>query len=220
MILFIKKEDRIDKFLVEFNSEELEKIRIEIIEKCSELVHHEYECSGSLPKDFADNPLKIRNFKETKIGKKEHETIKHGYTVEKQYHYSYDELEYPYLVTLINRILKGDVSAVYEILNPDFNKERKSFDERISEITNEINDSNLDNNRKISKLNRVKKLIENKELNKNQESVLEYYEKVKELIILTRIDLINIKSLERIIDFFDIEQNTTIIKTKIYELKK
>lgn len=219
MILFLKDEKRIKKYLVEFNKEELEKIKIEIIDKCSELVHHEYDCAGSLSKNFGDDPLRIRNFRETKIGKKIQET-KPGYGVEKQYHYSYDELIYPYLVTLISRVLKGDVSAVYEILNPDFSKERKSFDERISELTKEIEESNLDNYTKISKLNKIKKLIENKEINKDQKSVIEYYEKVKELITLTFVDYINIEQLERINEFLGVKYSDSKSKPKIYELKK
>jgi len=218
MILFLKEEDKIKKYLVYFNREELEKIRIEIIDKCSELVHHEYEYSGRLSSTFADDYLKIRNFKETKIG--EEENKKCDFSVKKMYHYSYDELIYPYLVTIINGILNGDISSVYELLNPNFDKERKSFDERISNLNEEISNGNIDNNSRISKLNKLKKLITDKELNKNQQSVFDYYEKVRKLIVLTCIDYIDIEQFERISKFLDVKFTDSKSKPKIYELKK
>lgn len=217
MIIFIKKDKIVEKCSVEINKEELEKLRIEIIEKCSEIVHHEYDLSSRLPEDFVDDSLKIRNFKETKIGERDIDPRKSP--IKKLYHYSYDQLEYPYLITIINNMLKGKESAIEEILNPDFSKERKSIDEKIKELQEELNSKKLSVSEEILVLNRIKKLLETKKLNENQESVLEYYDKVKNLITLTRIDFINVEQLKRIYDFFEIKE-LKAIKNKTYQLKK
>lgn len=202
MYYFLKKENKIEKYAIDFNREELQRLKVEIINNCSEIEHKEYE-STRIPK--RDDYLKIRNYKEKKIGKVEGK----GYSPDKTlYHFSYDEYEYPYLIILINRLLNGDIDAIYEINNPNIEKEKTSFELRIKEASNKINQiDNLNTQVKIHKLNELQKLIETAKLNEQQKSVYEYYKKVQSLLIIKYESSIDVNILLNIQEFFGVQLN-------------
>lgn len=220
MIYFDKQEDKIEKYLVEFDQEELQKLKIEIINNCSEITHREYD--GTVEPNYYDY-LKIRNFKRRKIGTKEHNDSLY-YPNKTLYHFSFDEYEYPYLVTLIEKILAGKTEAILEIFIPNTTKEKESLKTRIYKLTKEVDNlsaSELIKN--YSKLDKLQKLTKKLEINKNQKSVLEYYQKVQTLLTFKLIDSIELSSISRIEDFFEIplyERGTTINKNIQRVLKK
>ena len=155
----IRDEINIDKY-------ELKKLRNEVINNCSLIVHTEYNA------DYAptiDQSL-VRNYKENFVCKKEYFEETRDVI-----HYSYDELIPPKLVTLIDRLLNDDSTAVHDIRNYDYNSE-KTIDKMIEEKNKEL--ENTDEkmyNKRIMILQELKKLVHDKELNKNQQSTEEYY---------------------------------------------
>ena len=55
----------------------------------------------------------------------------------------------------------------------------------------------------LQQLNNLQRLVELKELNKNQKSVIPYYDKVRELITLEYVDSITKEELEKVNQFFE-----------------
>ena len=123
MIYFRKNDEVIEKYQVDFDKEEIEKLKKEIINNCSFIQHEEYESDYS-PR-FTDEI--IRNFTYTPTGK-EKEYFEETRDI---YRYSYDEYKPPYLVKLINQLLNGNSKAIDEILTYDIST-KSSIDDRIN----------------------------------------------------------------------------------------
>lgn len=153
-------------------------IRSEIIEKCSEIVHHDYESvSGPNLRDS----LRFRNvihFPVTRSILKSEGKI---------YRYVYDEYKFPYLVELIDRILKGDFTALIEILNINYEKELKPIQSKIDKASKELDMiDNLNIKDKRKKLDELEAYLEQLEYNKKQKSVILYYERVIDILGIKR----------------------------------
>lgn len=174
MYYFLEQKYTIEKYFVSFSKEELENLKIEIINKCSEIEHYEYDGTEG-PNKF--DYLQIRNYHEKFIRIRESRDNLQ-WPDQKLYHYSYDKYNYPTLVTAID---------------------------------------NLNITEKKEKLNNLQRLIELKELNKNQKSVIPYYDKVRELITLEYVDSITKEELEKVNQFFEnrVDLNKQLKKTKI-----
>ena len=203
MYYFLEQKYTIEKYFVSFSKEELEKLKIEIINKCSEIEHYEYDGTEG-PNKF--DYLQIRNYHEKFI------------RIQKLYHYSYNKYNYPTLVTAIDNLLNGNVQALDVIYNQNPEITIKTIDERITETSGELTAiDNLNITEKKEKLNNLQRLVELKELNKNQKSVIPYYDKVRELITLEYVDSITKEELEKVNQFFEnrVDLNKQLKKTKI-----
>ena len=218
MFYYLKNRDNIEKYFVNFDNEELENLKIEIINNCSEIIHHEYDGIDA-PDQF--DYLRIRNYKEKFVGIKESRDSLQipDYYV---YHFSYDEYVFPDLVYLIDELLKGDNNSIDKILNYGKKLNGKSISDTISDRIDETsrqldNIDNLDIVRKKSKLEELNSLIKLKEINEKQASIEPYYIKLKNLITFNLIDKISIKDIERVNNFFE---NKTNLEEKIKKLKK
>ncbi len=158
----------------EFSKEELLKLRSEIIERCSEIIHHDYE--GSIGPNSRDN-LRIRNYICFSISKN------HSKSEGKVCRYVYEEYRFPYLISLIDRILKRDYSAIDEIICINKDREIIPFEERISRASLELdNIPNLNIKEKREKLDELENYLVQLEYNRKQVPVILYYEKVLNLL--------------------------------------
>lgn len=202
MIYFVKKDNRIEKYEVAYNKSEMEKLRVEIINKCSEIEHFDYvDTDGPT---YHDDFLRIRNLEIVKVGTREYNDF---YSEDEDlYHYVYDRYKFPYLVTIIEMLFEGNVNALNMILNPDYSYEQESFEKRIQDLINKVDSiPNTKAEEKIDVLEKLASLINQSQLNINQVSAQEYYPKVKELIKLKLIDNIDSSDFERIQSFFNIK---------------
>lgn len=199
MIYFKKNNDVLEKYQVSFDRDEIEKLKQEIIDKCSFITHREYESDYS-PR-FDKNEI-IRNFSYISTGK-EKEYFEETREI---YLYSYDEYEVPYLVKLINELLSGETKAIDKILNYGSFIHEKTIDEKILYLNQEFNDIDLENiTKRINKLKEIEELLKSKELNKNQQSIEIYYNQLLKLIRFKLIDLVSISDIEKVESFFDIK---------------
>ena len=174
--------------------DEINKLRKELINKCSFITHEEYE-SDYEPRL---NDCFIRNLKKDFVGYKD-------YFEERRdvFHYSYDKLTPPYLAFLIDRLLNNDFSVIYEIDHYDYSKENN-----IDDIINvkkieykKIDDDNY--SEKIEVLKELEKLIKIKKLNINQVSTKDYYYKLLSYIQRENICELDRKTLDKINVFLD-----------------
>lgn len=127
-----------------YDKNKLIALRNEIIDNCSEVVHHHIA--------LAIAPIESERIRNIKKGEK----INANSIL---YNYDYDEYVFPYLVTLIDAILNGQTEATNEILNPNRDKEkhfdlrRKNYDKKqIEKLFNEfehINYFDIEARRKI-----------------------------------------------------------------------
>ena len=202
MLYFRKNDEEIEKYQVNFDKEEIEKLKKEIINNCSFIKHEEYESDYS-PR--FTNEI-IRNYISTSTGKK-HEYFEETRNI---YRYSYDEYKPPYLVELINQLLNGDSKAIDEILNYDIST-KSTIDDRINLVNQEFIKINPENiAKRKEKLKELEELLKAKELNKGQQSIELYYSQLIELIKFNLIDSLAISELSRIESFFEIHLSSKV----------
>ena len=170
----------------EFSKDELLKLRSEIIERCSEIIHHDYE--GDAGPNTRDT-LRIRNYICFSVSKK------HSKSEGKINRYVYEEYRFPYLISLIDRLLKKDYTAIDEIICVNKAREIVPIEEKISRASLELdNISNLNIQEKRKKLDELEEYLVQLEYNKKQIPVILYYEKVLNILGIKFEDNLNIKS--------------------------
>ena len=133
------------------------------------------------------------------------------------YEKTYIEYEKPKLYYIINGIINGNVSSLINLYQIDVNKEEYSFDRDISIKLKElsmIDDIEVD--KKIKKYSELKSLMEEKEYNKKQIPIEEYYKKVKDAITIKltgKISLETVKSVEKFLGYkLNIDEKEELVK--------
>lgn len=187
------KDDVIEKYNVTFDTKEIKKIKNEIINNCSDIVHMNYFSDYS--PSFSKSDI-IRNYQERRTGEVKEYFEETRFICE----YSYDRYAPPYLVNLLNDLLKGknvleDILTYKDIdsLPIDIKIEKKE-----KEIKN-IDDKNT--KIKIEKLKEYEKLLELKKLNENQKSLSMYYDKLISLFKFELEDTLKIEEVKRVQQF-------------------
>lgn len=176
-MFYIEEEnDELIKYEIIFDKEKLRDLKFEILKNCGKIIHRSFNS------DYGPgvNLSHTKNYSCKEIGKKEYfeET-------RELYHYEFDKYIDTKLITLIDRLLEGDVSAITEIKKPEKQEiekdEKAELRKKIEEIlTHDI--SEIDT-WKLEKLKeQIKEYQLNEKLNKNQKSDLEYYPKVLDCI--------------------------------------
>ena len=209
------KDDVIEKYNVTFDIKEIEKIKNEIINNCSDIEHKKY-FSDYCP-SFSKNDI-IRNYKERRTGE-----IKEYFEETRFiYEYSYDRYVPPYLVNLLNDLLKGE-NVLEDVLTykvPD----KLSIDVKIEEKEKELKDTDDKNTKvKIEKLKEYENLLELKKLNENQKPLSMYYDKLVSLFKFELEDILNIEELKKVESFMEVNflvQNGIISHNNQKILKK
>ena len=165
-----------------FSRDELLNLKKEIIERCSVIIHHDYE--STCGPDTRDN-LKIRNFVKFCVSKT---SLKDE---SKVYRYIYEEYRFPYLIYLIDHLLIGDYFVISELINIDYEKEIISYDEVVRKVSHELDSiSNYDIREKRLKLDELEKCLEQLKYNKRQVSVIPYYQRVLDIIGVKKNDIL------------------------------
>lgn len=187
------KDDVIEKYNVTFDTKKIEKIKNEIINNCSGIVHKEYKSDYS--PSFSNNDI-IRNYEERRTG----DTKEYFEETRFIYEYSYDRYEPPYLVNLLNELLSGnnvlEDILTYKVLN------RLPIDIKIEKKEKEIKNIDDKNTKiKIEKLNEYEKLLKLKKLNENQKPLSLYYDKLISLFKFELEDTLKIKEVKRVQQF-------------------
>ncbi len=233
MHCLVKDDESIKKYDVIYDEESIEKLKCEIIQRCSTITHVS-ENTTCLP-DYYDI-YHFRNYQQKKVG----QTNPNDFysSPETIYHLEYDYYKFPKLVSLIDRLLKQDESVVNEIMNLDVTS-FKNNENNIKDIIKEMQ-ALIPKLEKSSKKNcylileklsdmesAIKEALLNKELNRLQVPETEYYIKLKSLIRLMLVDSINIEDVDKVNKFFGSEEvlinenkQTPLIKKKNYGNRK
>lgn len=207
MIYYKRNGEVIEKYQIDFDKEEIEKLKNQIINNCSYIRHEEYDSDYS-PR--FTNEI-IRNFTYTDTGRKK-EYFEETRDI---YHYKYDEYIPPKLVELIDKLLNGDSSAIDKIYNYDI-PPINYLEDRIKLEIEELNEIE-DITKKINRLHEIEKLLNAQKLNENQQSIESYYNRLLKLISFKLIDSLSISELDRINCFFEIDISSIV---KISDFKE
>ena len=190
-----QKEDELVKYEVKINQEQLEKIKVEIINNCSEIKHIVER--GTKPTNEIYDTLHIRKFTKKFLYTREYNDF---YMPDEDiYEFDYYKYENTTLVNLIERLLAGNTNAIINLKNPEENNPLNDKKQKIEEKTKELL-SNIDkvNPKQLEELKQqLESYLEYKELNSDRKSDLGYYPKVLDCIILEEKDRIKIETLEQ-----------------------
>ena len=214
MIYFKRNEENIEKYNVTFDKDKIKELRTEIIEKCSFIKHYEFE-SDYGPR-FTKNDI-IKNFRRSNTDK----VVEYFEETRDVDLYSYDKYIPPQLIDLIDQLLDGYTKAINKILKYEVSV-KPTLDDKINEVNQDIINMVPENiSQRKEKIEELEKLLKEKELNQNQKSIDEYYEKLLSLIKIDLIDTLPISELEKIESFLGTELFTRenikekkLIKTK------
>ena len=194
MYCFYDNGNIISKMEITTCKDEIKDLRNEIIDNCSIITHEEYDS------DYEPhiNDCFIRNYKQKLIGTKE-------YFEETRmlYHISYELFTPPHLVSLIDRLLRNEPAALYEIDHYNYQNE-KDIDDIINEksyMCKKIDDKNY--SEKIKALKELEKLTQDKKLNSTQISTEGYYYRLLGYIQRENICNIDKNIFSSVLNFFD-----------------
>ena len=205
MFYFKQNGEKIEKYHIAFNKEEIEKLKSEIINNCSFINHVEY--SSDYPPKF-NNVSLIKNFRSTYTEKKEYfEETRDVYL------YSYDEYKPPYLVELIDKLLNEDITSIDKILNY-YISPNLSIEDNIKLVNQELTEIDIENiNAKKEKLKELENLLELKKLNKKRQNIDTYYKQLLSLIRFDLVDSLSINEIDRVKTFLSMNELGTNIIT-------
>ena len=201
---FVKEEDYVIKYVVKVNVKELTDMRKEIIDKCSIITHHEIEkymdeISKWKREIKNKKSLEMRNYYEYSSGK--YGRINNSKNFRKIVNISYDEYLYPYLISIIDGLLKSNEAKLYELLELNFDYEYPTIDEELKVVEENLKTKNDDKDNLV----KYRMLLEKKKLNQNQLPVDDYYYK---LIDLLKVEFSSSKKMS------NIETHFTYVHTK------
>lgn len=211
MEFYLIERENLSKYKLEFNREELENLKTEVIENCSQISHIDEEVfkSSALSwKELAQSfpqIYEVRNYHVEKTGKYggDGDLIVHEPIV----HVICDLYTYPHLVSIINGILSGDIDLLYEFLETDFVGELKQLDKQLYELDLEIDKmSNLDKE-KQKKLTELQELDDKrKNVEQKQNIIKPYYEKANLIIKKKLISSYNLNTIKEVLEFIQVPE--------------
>ena len=197
MIYFrITSSGELEKYEVTIDSDGLQKVKDESILNCGKKVRRSFTTTNSsiFEKYYLNITRKYAGIK----------SYNDGPDVE-LYTYDFIECERTYLSTLIDRILKGDLSALGEIYEEDLSKEFNGLEEEIKSQEEKIQETN-DIDQKIKEIEKLKELYLSSKLNSDRKDISSYYVKAASMIDFKRLETIKLEDYNRIMDFIDGEK--------------
>ena len=178
-IVYAKKENdnEMRTYYIEYDEEVLDTFRVNAIYELSKVVHYDYEsATGPYNRKLSPDPMEIQDYQKTFMRKENNIPI---------YRHEYDHYEFPYIVTLIDKLQKGNAKAIAEILNPDFSKERIPILEEIKNKKEQLvalKDTDLEKQKEL--LEEIKELLLKYQSGDYEVPAAKYYEQLKDLLVI------------------------------------
>lgn len=213
MVYFKVKDDYIYKYNISYDMDALNDLRDTIVKKCSLVEHIEYESDCDPSFDFLDSSIENYEIQSTD---KVQEYFEGDRII---YHYSYDKYNHPYLVHLIDGLLRNDKKSLEKIFKYQPSKE-KNIDDKIKSLKNKFNSIDSNNTSELRKiLDDLDSLESLKGLNSKRESTNSYYKKVLSLIHFDLVSAIKKNEFDKVMDFIGDSDYSDLSKTYVKKIK-
>ena len=209
-MIYVKEEDKLKKYKIEIDKENLESLKYKIINDCSVIKHikqrkEEKYLTGDL--DF----IHVKNYRKRFVERIDNNDF-YGPPMKDIYEEEYDYYEEPAVIKNIEEVLKGNENKTLELLNYEVKEEQeKNLKEKLNElIFNTKNEETL--------IYEAKKLLEEHKNTTYQKSVNIYLEDVKNCIRLLFVDEISYEEYEKVCKFIYMDDEK--ILSNIYKKNK
>ena len=205
---YLKNEEEIIKYECRFDEEELKKLKLKVQCACSIFRPEEF-VGTSLP-EYLDKSWEIRDVISVPTGDYldgDGDFGNWGY----EHLYSYNRADPPYLVHIINSLLKDNYSKIVDVyLKRGINDNilQAEVDACVLELK-AIKEQNIDE--KIKKLDELKQLMKTVAINSSKESVSPYYDNLINMFQLKRLGNVSVEEFNKMIKFFDLNIEDLII---------
>ena len=187
--------------------DKLNVLKEKIKNECSEIEHKIFECEEDGINNL-NRQENIRNLQTKFLRTQDFNDIAYGQ--KDIYEVTYDEYTYPKLVYLIDDLLTGDMNAIDEIYNFEFNT--ADINQKINDLKEKINTIDIDTTKdidlKISELEKLKSTINDKNYYDKQKKLYEYYKLVQETIYLEYLMSNSVTSIKNMLSFLNLEMPT------------
>ena len=175
--------DNLNDYYVYYDKEELTDLKKYAIEDACTIIHLDYEGPYYKSPYYRKNSenFEILNFKKELV-----RIEKDNYGRNKKiYHYSYDKKFYPYIASLIDKLLNDDLSCLNEVYYPNLVKEIIPIYYSIDSLEHSLINTDCTNyNKKLEILYELEYLVKKARDHKEEVKVLFYYEALQEAITL------------------------------------
>ena len=199
-MFYIKETDNeLIKYEVKLDTERLINLREKIVNNCSKIIHHKYQCESESDFNISED-INIKNYRSRKV--EEPKDYFETYEIE------YDEYMPTPLVEYIVKLLNGDAQAINQLktYQPSYHPiiqlryyEKELKGSLIEDLENPL--EKIEINALRQRINSLEDLKENIEININQVSESTYYDDVMQCITLTEVDRIDKDAIRRVEEF-------------------
>ena len=207
-MIYVKEEDVIKKYKIEVDKQNLESLKIKLINECSVIKHiKEKQREDNLTSDY--DFMHIRNYSKRFIERVDNHDF-YGSPLIDIYEVEYDFYIEPKIVKLIEEVLKGNEEKALELLEY---KEDDEVHESLQDKLNKLlsNEDNFNNTEKV--IYETKELLDEYKNTKYQKPVSIYLNDVKECVKLVLIDEISLEDYLRVYNFIDKEKQVQMDKS-------
>lgn len=204
---YLKNEEEIIQYECRFDEEELKKLKLKVQCACS--IFRPEEFVGTRLPEYLDKSWEIRDVISVPTG--DYLDSDFGDCWGYVYLYSYNRAHPPYLVHIIDDLLKEDYSKIVDVyLKRGINDNilQAEVDACVLELK-AIKEQNIDE--KIKKLDELKKLMKTVSINSSKESVIPYYDNLINMFQLKRLGNVSVEEFNKMIKFFDLNIEDLII---------
>lgn len=203
---YLKNEEEIIKYECRFDEEELKILKLKVQCVCS--IFRPEEFVGTRLPEYLDKSWEIRDVISVPTGDYwDGDFGNWGYV----YLYSYNRAHPPYLVHIIDDLIKEDYSKIVDVyLKRGINDNilQAEVDACVLELKS-VKEQNIDE--KIKKLDELKQLMKTVAINSSKESVAPYYDNLINMFQLKRLGNVSVKEFNKMIKFFDLNIDDLII---------
>ena len=203
---YLKNEEEIIKYECRFDEEELKILKLKVQCVCS--IFRPEEFVGTRLPEYLDKSWEIRDVISVPTGDYwDGDFGNWGYV----YLYSYNRAHPPYLVHIIDDLIKEDYSKIVDVyLKRGINDNilQAEVDACVLELKS-VKEQNIDE--KIKKLDELKQLMKTVAINSSKESVAPYYDNLINMFQLKRLGNVSVEEFNKMIKFFDLNIDDLII---------
>ena len=187
------------KYEVKLDAERLINLREKIVNNCSKIIHHKYQCESESDFNIQES-VNVKNYRSRKV--EEPNDYFEPYEIE------YDEYMPTPLAENIDKLLNGDAQIISQLktYQPSYHPiiqlryyEKELKDSLIEDLENPL--EKIEINALKQRINSLEALKQNIEININQVSESTYYDDVMQCITLVEVDRIDKDTIRRVEEF-------------------